>query len=116
MTKNVVGNYIRAHRRRLGLTQRELGVLVGYRDGFAVGRHERSSSAPPLIVALAYEALFDIPTAKIFSGFYTAVARSVERNQEDLKAEFLKLRGTRGESKRHKTKWLLKEGSRPAAI
>ena len=112
MTKNVAGNYIRAHRRRFNLTQRELGVLVGYRDGFAVGRHERSSVAPPLIVALAYEFLFEIPTANIFAGFRSEVMRTVARNKEDLRAEFLKLNGRRGESKREKARWLLNEASR----
>jgi hypothetical protein len=108
MTKNVAGNYIRAHRRRYGLTQRELGILVGYEDGFAVGRHERSSAAPPLIVALAYEIVFEIPPAKLFAGFHSAVAQSVARNKQELKTELLRLGGKSSESKREKIQWLLK--------
>src|SRR5579859_6446365 len=87
MTKELVGNYIRAHRRRCGLSQRELGVLVGYGHGYAVGRHERSSAAPPLLVALAYEVVFEIPIAQLFTGFHSAVAQSVARNMRDLKAD-----------------------------
>ena len=93
MTKSVAGNYIRAHRRRYGLTQRELGILVGYTDGFAVGRHERSSAAPPLVVALAYEIVFEIPTANLFAGFRSVVAQSVARNKQELRAELLRLGG-----------------------
>ena len=87
MTREVSGNYLRAHRRRCRLSQRQLGILVGYTQRHAVGKHERSSAVPPLLVALAYEIVLEIPVSKLFTGFHAVVAESVARNKEELKAD-----------------------------
>lgn len=109
MTKDVVGNYIRAHRRRCGLSQRELGILVGYRHGHAVGKHERSSAAPPLLVAIAYEIVLEIPVTRLFTGFHSVVSESVARNLQELKADLENQSGRRSRSSPEKTQWLLNQ-------
>ncbi len=98
-----MGNYLRAHRRRCGLSQRELGILVGYGHGHAISRHERSKVAPPLIIALAYEIVFEIPVGQLFRGFRSVVRESVARNVADLKAE---LKTGRSKSSPERTQWL----------
>jgi DNA-binding XRE family transcriptional regulator len=108
MAKEVVGNYIRAHRMRRGLSQRELAILVGYGDGHAVGKHERSNAVPPLLIALAYEVVFEIPVAQLFVGFRSAVAESVERNVRELKADLENQSGKR-RSVPEKMQWLSKQ-------
>ena len=87
MSNTVVGNYLRAHRRRRGLSQRDLGLLAGYNNAWQVSRHERSKTAPPLLVALAYGVIFRVPVAELFAGFQSAVTDSVARNLEELKAD-----------------------------
>ena len=106
MTNEVVGNYVRVHRRRRGLSQRELGILIGYAHGSAVGKHERSNSMPSLVIALAYEVIFDIPVGQIFVGFRSVVAQSVARNLQDLKADLASSSGKRRMSNPEKTQWL----------
>jgi len=109
MTKEVLGNYLRAHRRRCGLSQRELGILVGYGHGHAISKHERSKTEPPLLVALAYEIVFEIPVGQIFTGFRAAVMESVARNVDELKADV----GTgRRRSNPERTQWLASQISR----
>lgn len=103
MTKEVRGNYLRAHRQRCGLTQRHLGILVGYGHGYAVSKHEHSKSEPPLIVALAYEIIFDVPVGQLFTGFRAAVKESVARNLADLRTD---LETARGQSNPDRTRWL----------
>jgi DNA-binding XRE family transcriptional regulator len=103
MTKEVMGNYLRAHRRRCGLSQRELGILVGYGHGHVISKHERSKSAPPLLIALAYEIVFEIPVGKLFTGFHSVVTESVARNLRDLKVDLASRRRT---SSPEKTQWL----------
>jgi len=109
MTKDVSGNYVRAHRRRCGLSQRQLGILVGYGHGSAVGRHERSVSAPSLIVALAYEIIFEIPVGQLFPGFRSVVMKSVARNLQDLKTDLDSTSGERRGSSPEKTRWLAQQ-------
>lgn len=84
MSDKVIGNYLRIHRRKFGLSQRELGRLIGYRNEFPVSRHERNLSVPPLLVALAYEIVFQVPVAAIFAGFQTTVAAMVATNLEEF--------------------------------
>jgi len=112
MSKDVPGNYIRTHRRKCGLSQRELGILVGYGPGdrgSAVGSHERSNTAPPLLIALAYEIIFQIPVAQLFPGFHAVVAESVARNLEELKMDWKGPTGDREIANPEKREWLAKQ-------
>lgn len=86
-------NYVKAQRRKSGLTQRELGKLLGYKDPGQVSRHERAESVPSLEAALAYEVIFRMPVAVIFLGIREAIARDVETRLSDL-ALTLRERGT----------------------
>lgn len=90
MTDEVAGNNIRVFRRKCDLSQRQLGALIGYPSSDSVGRHERSEVAPPLLIALAYEIVFDIPIGQIFPGFRAVVAQTVIRNAEELRIEMEK--------------------------
>ena len=98
MKNQVLGNYLRTHRRRSGLSQRELGLLLGYKDGGQACRHERSKTVPPLIAALAYEVVFRVPVSVLFPGIHAEVTRMMEGNlaafEERLQQRSGKGRGT----------------------
>jgi hypothetical protein len=81
-----------------------LGILVGYGHGHVVSKHERSKSAPPLLIALAYEIVLEIPVGQLFMGFRSVVMESVARNMHDLKAD---LESRRRSSNPEKTQWLM---------
>lgn len=97
MKNQVLGNDLRTHRKRSGLTQRELGLFLGYEDEGAVSRHERSKTVPPLIAALAYEVIFRVPVSALFPGLHAQVTRTMEGNlaafEEDLQQRNGKGRG-----------------------
>lgn len=90
MSKKFKGNELRMHRRRCFLSLRDVGRAVGYKDSIQAGRHERSLSVPPFLIALAYEAMFQRPVAIVFSGFYAAASAAVEANLEELRQELQK--------------------------
>jgi DNA-binding XRE family transcriptional regulator len=92
----LVPNRIYAARRKASLTQRELALLIGYLDEGAVARHERFSSLPPLLVALAYEIIFQVPSGKLFFGLRDTVERVVEDRISDFKRS-LEGRDARGQ-------------------
>ena len=77
-------NHLRMHRRKSGLSQRELAVLVGYKDQWQVSRHERSDTSPSLMIALAYQAVFRIPVSEIFAGMHATAAQTVEEKLKVL--------------------------------
>ena len=87
--KESLVNYLRIHRRNAGLSQTELGRVLGYRDETAVANHERFESMPPFLIALGYEVIFQVPASEIFAGLKETVAIAIE---EELAQFELRLR------------------------
>lgn len=101
------GNHLRRHRKRAGLSQREIGALLGYKSQWQISRHERSETIPPLLTALAYQVIFQIPVSVIFSPMHGAVLETIEHNLAALERNL-----TENENRpsaraiAHKLKWL----------
>jgi DNA-binding XRE family transcriptional regulator len=86
MEKKVVGNHLRVYRRRAGLSQPDLAEIVGHAKSAQIARHEKNQSIPPLLTAIAYEAVFDAPISKLFPGLYESVLASVEIRLDEFEA------------------------------
>jgi|GEM_PF-2010851 len=102
-------NYVRTYRKKAGLSQRELGLMLGYRDEGQISRHEHFDSVPPLDVALRYEAVFKTPVSEIFSGLYESAETLVGKRVAGLETQ-LKIPRTdrvRERGNRRKLQWLL---------
>lgn len=79
MPRKISHTYLRPHRKKSGLTQRELANILGSVSEKQVSRHELGDNIPAgLHVALGYEVLFGIPVSEIFPGIRTSVARVIE--------------------------------------
>ena len=79
-----LSNYLRTHRKRSGLTQDELALLLGCRSGSKVSRHERGGRIPTIGALLAYEVVFGTPSRDLFRGVYDRVLREVRRRAQRL--------------------------------
>ena len=75
---NPLVNYLRAQRKRVGLSQRELAFLLGYASEDAISKHELFQSVPPLIMAFGYQAIFRVPISDLFAGLREAVESAIE--------------------------------------
>jgi len=71
-------NYLRSHRKRSGLTLKEVAHLLGYEHGGEISRHEQLSSFPPFIIALRYEVLYRAPISILFPGLFEEARKEVE--------------------------------------
>ena len=80
-------NHLQNHRKKSGLSQQEIGALLGYEDPGQISRHERACGIPPLESALAYEVIFRVPVSAIFMGMYGSIERDVETKLRQLEAE-----------------------------
>jgi DNA-binding XRE family transcriptional regulator len=78
---------LRSHRKRVGLSQKELALLIGYPNEGSVSRHERLYCAPPFHIALGYEAVFRIPVSSIFPGAYSEISERIEGRIEDWESQ-----------------------------
>ncbi len=90
-----LANYLRTHRRNVGLTQRELGRILGHANEGPVSRHERFRATPSLVVALGYEIVFRVHVSEIFAGLRDEVEEDVETKLVELE-EQLGQRSARG--------------------
>jgi DNA-binding XRE family transcriptional regulator len=77
MTIQQLTNYLRMHRKRSGLTQDEVGYLLGCVNGSKVSRYERYRRIPNLETALTYEAIFRIPVRDLFAGHFAEVEKKM---------------------------------------
>jgi DNA-binding XRE family transcriptional regulator len=103
-----VENYLRTHRKKAGLGQREIGRLFAYKRDGAVSRHERAKALPTLRVAIAYEILFRTPISKLFPGLTKAMRALVERRLLQLEQDLQKRSAKGSEARRvaQKLAWL----------
>lgn len=77
-------NHLRAHRKRAGLSQRDVAYLLGSHHGAKVSRYERFLREPSLRAIVAYEAIFAVPARDLFPGIHDAVAVQVQRRAKLL--------------------------------
>lgn len=82
-----LANSLRLHRRRTGLSQGELGRLLGYDDESAVAKHERFQAMPPFLIALGYEIIFQVPVSELFPGIAETVALGIEARLAEMEDE-----------------------------
>jgi DNA-binding XRE family transcriptional regulator len=113
MTDPALGNYLRMHRIKAGLSQREVANLLGYARPWQVSRHELSKTAPPLLTALAYQHIFQMPVSALFTGMHMTVADVIEQKlsafERDLQDRSGK--GHMAKATAHKLQWLTQRKS-----
>lgn len=86
-----LGNYLRARRKQSGLSQRELGRLLGYDHGGRVAQHERLRSLPPLLIAIGYSVVLGCPVSELFAGISESVRQTVEERMAKFERELREL-------------------------
>ena len=106
-------NYLRSHRRKSGLTQEEVGFLLGYRNGELVSRYEKRRRLPTLGTALACEAIFGVPISELFADVREAREKDIRKRMQTLRSKILlnTAQGSKGLLNAHKLKWLDARGT-----
>jgi len=70
MPQGKLPNYVRASRKKAGLSQDDLALLLGCGSGTKVSRYERFRRQPGLATVFALEAIFGTPARELFAGIY----------------------------------------------
>jgi transcriptional regulator with XRE-family HTH domain len=79
-----LSNYLRANRKRLGLSQEEVAFLLGSESGAKVCRYEQLVREPELGTALAYEAILQKSVSELFPGLRRKIAKEVSVRAQTL--------------------------------
>ena len=87
MSNAIPGNHLRHHRKKAGLSQRELGRILGYGNEGTISRHEESRSIPPLLSGLGYEVVFGASISSLFPGLRKSVEQAIEQRLRELEHE-----------------------------
>jgi len=80
-------NYLRSHRKRLGLSQKEVAYLLGTDEAAKVCRYERFIRSPSLRTALAYEIIFQRSSCELFAGLFRSIQKEVAARAKILCAK-----------------------------
>jgi hypothetical protein len=73
-------NYLRACRKKSGLTQHEVGFLLGRENGAQVSRYEKRHRLPPLETALAREEISGFPLLSSLRGYDRQLAEILKND------------------------------------
>jgi transcriptional regulator with XRE-family HTH domain len=79
-----MGTMIRYHRRKSGLTQREIEEILGTIGSRQVARHENARALPSFLTAIGYQIIFGASSAELFPGAYETVRLGVEKRLKEL--------------------------------
>ena len=93
-------SYLRTHRRKWGLTQKDIARLVGRASSTHISRVERGLRTPSLETLIAYEIVFGIPPRSLIPNRYADIEERVLREAQTLFAELQDDRTRRGARKR----------------
>jgi transcriptional regulator with XRE-family HTH domain len=101
-------NYLRSYRKKSGLTQSEVGFLLGRANGALISRYEKRRRLPPLHIALALEALLGIPVSQLFAGIHEGAQHDLRKRILALRAQLQSRTATGSEAlvDAHKLRWL----------
>lgn len=72
-----VHNYLRTHRRKWALTQKEIAFLLGRKSSTQVSRLEQGKRIPNMDIVLACEVLFGLMPRSVFPKLYTDIEEAV---------------------------------------
>ncbi len=116
MKNRALGNYLRSHRRKSGLTQRQLGQLLGYQNEVQISRHERSEAVPLLVSAFGYQVIFRVSIPALFPGVYEDVRELIEERlgQLEMSLQRRNVRGREAEAIAQTLMWMMERRERDA--
>ncbi len=80
----LLSSYVRMFRKRSGLAQHEVAVLLGCKHGSKVSRYERGERRPALATIIAYELVFHANLRALFAGEFARIAPEVKRRAQKL--------------------------------
>ena len=86
MASPKLSNYLRTHRKRIGLSQDEVAFLLGWIDAAQLSRYEHFSQVPELGTALSLAVIFQTSVRELFAGEYQKVETAVCQQAQRLAA------------------------------
>lgn len=84
MVHRKLDNYLRTVRKHAGLSQCEVGFLLGCKSGQPISRYEHGTRVPELETLLAYRIIFGVSVEELIPGRYQKVERLIAARARKL--------------------------------
>jgi transcriptional regulator with XRE-family HTH domain len=78
---------LKSHRKRSGLTQEDVAILIGAQSASQVSRHESGEREPDLGTAIAYRIVLDAPMAHLMPRLFRQIAQKVDERAAKLASQ-----------------------------
>ena len=91
MSNTPLSTYLRMYRRRTGLSQDDVSLLLGLVSAASVSRHERCRKVPCLKTALAYELICGVTARALFLGKADRLEREICKRAASLQRKWERL-------------------------
>jgi transcriptional regulator with XRE-family HTH domain len=78
---------LKSHRKRVGLIQEDMAILIGVQSASQVSRHESSEREPDLRTAIAYSIVFDVSLRELLPKLFREIAGEVNARANRLISE-----------------------------
>ncbi len=75
---------LKSHRKRSGLTQEDVAILIGAQSASQVSRHESGEREPDLRTAMAYRIIVDAPLGHLLPKLFREIAKEVDARATHL--------------------------------
>jgi len=100
MASHKLPNYIRHHRKRLGLSQEDVAFLLGWNGSAQTSRYEHFCRIPTLRTALALSYIFQSSIHELFSGEKEEVEEAVSKRAQILEEQLQRKSSSRAAARK----------------
>lgn len=80
MSAKYLPNYLKTFRKRAGISQKELALLLGSSSGSKVSYYESDKRIPTIKTIFMLELIFNAPASQLFQGIFEDAKNDVENN------------------------------------
>lgn len=97
---NKLADYLKAYRKRSGLSQEELAFLFGAETDSIVWLYEHGIRTPGLKNLVTYEYIFQVSSRELFAGIYEKVGKDTDARVKKLLTRINRKSPTSGSSRK----------------
>jgi transcriptional regulator with XRE-family HTH domain len=83
--KNKINVRLKMSRKRIGLGQKQVALLLGHKSTGELSRYENGVSLPPFETAVRLEIILGVPVSQLFENFYQELRELVTEKARETK-------------------------------
>lgn len=83
-----LANHLWKYRKRMGFTQKQVAMILGYVSPTHLSHYERGRKLPSLVTALKLEIVYRAPVAFLFQDLYRQLKEDLLAKDEALRSEW----------------------------